>query len=77
MFASAVVGTLDSPVEKTLSAVARFFKSCRPTITPQEDGLPRFSFDIAPSAAKATLDDAFAYLKAKERRAVIASLAFG
>ena len=72
MLASAVTGTLDSPVEKTLSAVAKFFKSCRPTITPQEDGLPRFSFDIAPSAAKATLDEVFAYLKAKERRAVIA-----
>ena len=71
-FASAVTGALDSPVEKTLSAVARFFKSCRPTITPQEDGTPRFSFDIAPSAAAATLDDTFAYLKAKERRAVIA-----
>ena len=71
-FASAVTGALDSPVEKTLSAVARFFKSCRPTITPQEDGMPRFSFDIAPSVAKATLDETFAYLKAKERRAVIA-----
>jgi hypothetical protein len=71
-FASAVTGALDSPVDKTLSAVARFFKSCRPTITPQEDGTPRFSFDIAPSAAAATLDDTFAYLKAKERRAVIA-----
>ncbi len=70
--ASAVTGALDSPVEKTLSAVAKFFKSCRPTITPQEDGLPRFYFDIAPSAAKATLDEVFAYLKAKERRAVIA-----
>ena len=72
LFASAITGALDSPLEKTLSAVARFFKSCRPTITPQEDGLPRFSFDIAPSAAKATLDDVFAYLKAKDRRAVIA-----
>ena len=71
-FASAVTGALDSPVEKTLSAVARFFKSCRPTITPQEDGTPRFSFDIAPSAATATLDETFAYLKSKERRAVIA-----
>lgn len=71
-FAAAVVGALDSPVAKTLAAVARFFKSCRPTVTPQEDGTPRFSFDIAPSAARATLDDAFAYLKAKKRRAVIA-----
>ena len=71
-FASAVTGTLDSPVEKTLSAVARFFKSCRPTVTPQEDGMPRFSFDVAPSSAKATLDETFAYLKGKKRRAVIA-----
>lgn len=72
MFASAVTGALDSPVEKTLSAVAKFFKSCRPTITPQENGMPRFSFDIAPSAAKATLEETFAYLKAKKQRAVIA-----
>lgn len=71
-FASAVVGALDSPVEKTLSDVARFFRSCRPTITPQDDGTPRFSFDIAPSSAKATLDETFAYLKSKNRRAVIA-----
>ncbi len=62
-FASAVVGAVDSPLEKTLSAVARFFKSCRPTVTPQEDGLPKFSFDVAPSTAEATLGEAFAYLK--------------
>lgn len=72
VFASAVVGALDSPVGKTLSALARFFKSCRPTVTPQEDGTARFSFDIAPTAARATLEDAFAYLEAKRRRAVIA-----
>lgn len=71
-FASAVVEALDSPIDKTLSAVARFFKSCRPTVTPQEDGTARFSFDIAPSAARASLDDAFSYLEAKKRRAVIA-----
>lgn len=62
-FASAVVGAVDSPLEKTLSVVARFFKSCRPTVTPQEDGLPKFSFDVAPAAAEATLGEAFAYLK--------------
>ena len=71
-FASAVIGALDSPIEKTLSAVVRFFKSCRPTITPQENGMPQFSFDVAPSAAKATLGETFAYLKAKDRRAVVA-----
>ena len=45
-FASAVVGSLDTPVEKAMATVARFFKSCRPTVTPQEDGMPKFSFDV-------------------------------
>ena len=71
-FASAVVGTLDTPLEKTMSAIARFFKSCRPTVVPQEDGTPKFSFDIAPQQAEATLAETFAYLKKRERRAVIA-----
>ena len=62
-FASAVVGALDSPIDKTLAAVARFFKSCRPTVSLQEDGLPKFSFDVAPSTAEATLGEAFACLK--------------
>ena len=62
-FASAVVGALDSPLDKTLAAVARFFKSCRPTVTPQDDGFPKFSFDVAPTAAEATLGEAFACLK--------------
>lgn len=71
-FASAVVGALDTPVEKTISAVARFFRSCRPTITPQEDGMPKFSFDVLPSHAEETLVETFAYLKKREKRAVIA-----
>lgn len=71
-FASAVVGALDTPGEKTMSAVARFFKSCRPTIIPQEDGGAKFSFDVLPSYAEETLAETFAYLKKRERRAVIA-----
>lgn len=70
--ASAVVGAADTPLEKTLSVVARFFKSCRPTITPQEDGLPKFSFDVAPEQAEATLRETFDYLRRKKRRLVIA-----
>jgi AAA+ ATPase superfamily predicted ATPase len=34
LFASAVVGKLDTKIETAMSAVARFFRSCRPTITP-------------------------------------------
>ena len=71
-FASAVVGSLDTPLEKTMATVARFFKSCRPTITPQEDGLPKFSFDVVPQQAEATISETFEYLKKRDRRLVIA-----
>ena len=71
-FADAVVGTVDTPVEKTLSAIGQFFRSCRPTVTPQANGMPKFSFDVVPSEAESTLRDVFEYLKARERRMVIA-----
>jgi len=71
-FASAIVGALDSPVDRTLSSVARFFRSCRPTVTPQENGMPKFSFDIEPAHAEATLGEAFGYLKAHRRPVVVA-----
>ena len=71
-FAGAVVGTLDTPMEKTMATVARFFKSCRPTITPQEDGLPKFSFDVVPQKAAESIAETFAYLNKRERRIVIA-----
>ena len=71
-FASAVVGAFDTKVEKTITNVARFFKSCRPTVVPQESGLPKFSFDVVQSNAETTLKEAFDYLKSHERRIVIA-----
>ena len=71
-FAAAITCNVNGPLEKTLSAVAQFFKSCRPTVTPQEDGLPKFSFDIAPSQTETSLKEAFAYLKSHEQRVVIA-----
>ena len=61
-FASAIANGISTPIEKAMSVVAQFFKSCRPTVTPQENGLPKFSFDIAPSQTEASLKDAFAYL---------------
>ena len=70
--ASAVFGVLDSRMEKAMSVLAKFFKSCRPTATPQSDGTVKFSFDITPDNAEASLKDVFEYLKARERRAVIA-----
>lgn len=72
MMADAVVSAIETPIEKTMSAVGRFFRNCRPTITPQAEGLPKFSFDVIPSEAEATLRDVFSYLKAHECRLVIA-----
>lgn len=71
-FVASVVGAIDTPVEKMLSSVACFFKSCRPTITPQENGMPKFSIDVLPHQAEATLQEAFSYLQAKNRDVVIA-----
>ena len=72
LFASSVVGALESRTERTFSALATFFRSCRPTITPQTDGFPKFSFDIAPAQADATLSEAFDYLARRDRRVVVA-----
>lgn len=71
-FASAVFGALDSRMEKAMSVLATFFKSCRPTATPQNDGTIKFSFDITPDNAEASLKEVFEYLKSRERRVVIA-----
>lgn len=70
--ASAVFGALDSRMEKAMSVLARFFKSCRPTATPQSDGTVKFSFDITSDNAETSLKEVFEYLKARERRVVIA-----
>ncbi len=72
MFSSAVVGALDSRWEKIGKDILTFFKSCRPTITPKEDGSACFSFDVSPAEATLTLEETFNYLKARKRPCVIA-----
>ncbi len=72
VFSSAIVGALDSKMEKIGKDIWTFFKSCRPTVTPQEDGSARFSFDVSPTSAELTLEETFAYLKARKRPCVIA-----
>ena len=71
-FASAVLGALETKFEKAAHSLATFFRSCRPTIVPTEEGLPKFSFDVVPSAAETTLKETFDYLEKKKRRVVIA-----
>ena len=71
-FASSVFGALDTKIESAMKTAAGFFRSCRPSVTPTEDGMPKFSFDVVASNAEATLKEAFDYLASKKRRVVIA-----
>ena len=71
-FARAVVSSLETTSEKVLSALGRFFGSLRPTMTPQPDGSIKWSFDLAPSMVKTSLEETFAYLKRHGRPVVIA-----
>ena len=71
-FSAAVLGSLDTAAERIGRKMISFFKSCRPTMTPQEDGSFAFSFDLAPSQAKATLKDTFDYIASHKRKVAIA-----
>lgn len=72
LLASAVVGALDTRVERALANVAKFFRSCRPTVTPEESGMPKFSFDVEPEQAETTLGEVFDYIVRRDRRLVVA-----
>ena len=71
-FAAAVLDRLDSTAERVGRKLLSFFKSCRPTLTPKDDGSFSFSFDLAPTQAKATLKDTFDYIASRKRKIVIA-----
>lgn len=73
LFASTVLGKLDSVPQKALSRVGRFIKSCRPVFTFDElTGQPKVTIDIAPSSEEATLKEIFDYLQSSEKRCYIA-----
>lgn len=72
VFASRVVEEFSTPLEKTGKGLLDFFRGFRPTMIPQEDGLPKFSFDIAPSQAEMTLKETFEFLKSRKIETVIA-----
>ncbi len=72
VFAHAVISSLESRKEKIVSALGRFFGSLRPTVSPQPDGSVKWSFDLAPSMVKTSLDDVFSFLKQREGPVVVA-----
>ena len=71
LLASEVVSALDNPFVKAGKEVLRFFRSCRPTATPSEDGI-KWSFDVVPANAEVSLKELFAYLKHYRGECVIA-----
>ena len=73
LFASTVLGKLDSAPQKALSRVGQFLKSCRPAFTFDElTGAPKVTIDIAPSSEETTLKEIFEYLQSSEKRCYIA-----
>lgn len=71
-FSSRVVSALATPLEKTGKGLLDFFRSCRPTATPQSDGRVEFSFNIVPSEAEAMLKDTFDFLESRKVEPVVA-----
>lgn len=65
-FATSVIGSMDSRIDKAIVAAARFFKSFRPEVSVDAaTGSPTVSFGIAPRSAEATLKECFDYLREK------------
>ena len=62
-FAEAIIGSLDSQIDKAIEAASRFFKGFRPGITIDiVTGAPTVSFGLQPQIVESTLKECFAYL---------------
>ena len=74
VFANAVVGALDSRLEKAASAFASFFRGVRPTVTAGAKGDLRFSFEMSETDSSASLGQVFDYLASHGKREVVIAL---
>ena len=65
-FASAVIGSMDTSLDKALQVATGFFKSFRPNLTVDAvTGSPTLSFGLQSLPVEATLKECFGYLSAK------------
>lgn len=65
-FAAAIIGQMDSNVEKAIEAASRFFKSFRPGLTVDPvTGAHTYSFGLQPLQVESTLKECFDYLKTR------------
>ena len=70
--ASAVVGSMDTNLDKAIQAATGFFKSFRPSLSVDAaTGTPTLSFGLQSLPAESTLKECFAYL-AKKGKCVVA-----
>lgn len=73
LFASIVLGKLDSVPQKAFSRISQFIRSCRPVFTVDElTGNPKVTIDVSPREEENTLKEIFDYLASSEKRCYIA-----
>ncbi|MDR2935953.1 MAG: ATP-binding protein [Rikenellaceae bacterium] len=73
LFASTVLGQLDSAPQKAMSRIAKFIKSIRPVFTLDEfSGTPQMMIDVVVGNEQTTLREIFDYLASADRPCYIA-----
>ena len=69
----AVIGQLDTPLQKMEGYVAQFFQSCRLYLSPDPlTGAPKLGLDIIANNPAITLEEIFAYIRKSDRECYIA-----
>ena len=72
-FGAAVIGSMDTGVEKALKTATRFFRSFRPVVSVDPvTGEQTYSFTLDPQNVEATLKECFDYLAKSGRHSVVA-----
>lgn len=72
-FAKAVVGKLDTPLQKAENIITKIFKSSQITMsTDFMTGLPQLSLNFTPQYTESTLDEIFTYISQSQRNCYIA-----
>ena len=69
----AVIGQLDTPLQKVEGYVAQFFKSCRLYLSPDPlTCTPKLGVDLVTNNPAVTLDEIFTYIRQSDRECYIA-----
>ncbi len=73
LFATSVIGQLDTGSQKTIAQIGKFFSTLKPTFGIDAlTGLPQMSVSVADEQKESSLKDVFEYLKQSQRECYIA-----